>query len=141
MKFSIRKKFYLTIIPFVALISLIMAAYFIREESLLLTDEVVKFAEREIEHLGNTASLSLVPGGDVLNLIDALKNLQKVPSIKYAYVLDPKNKIVQNYNFEKGVTESEGRFWMMTLQKRPLITVIQKNLCLFNIRILLIRPV
>lgn len=107
-RFSLIKKFYMTIIPFVALISLIMAAYFIREESDMLTNEIVKFAEREIEHLGNTASLSLVPGGDVLSLIDSLKNLQKVPSIKYAYVLDPKNRIIQNYSLEKGVVESGG---------------------------------
>jgi serine phosphatase RsbU (regulator of sigma subunit) len=107
-KFSLKKKFYMTIIPFVALISLIMAFYFINEESELLTNEIIKFAEREIEHLGNTSSLSLVPGGDVLTLIDALKNLQKVPSIKYAYILDGKNKIIQNYTLDKGVNESGG---------------------------------
>ncbi|MFH0976646.1 MAG: SpoIIE family protein phosphatase [Spirochaetota bacterium] len=107
-KFSLTKKFYMTMIPIVALISIIMAVYFIREESAILTTEIVKFAEREIEHLRNTASLSLVPGGDVLSMIDTLKNLQKVPSIKYAYILDPNNKIIQNYTAEKGVTESGG---------------------------------
>jgi serine phosphatase RsbU (regulator of sigma subunit) len=107
-KFSLTKKFYMSIIPIVAIISLILAVYFIRDESSLLTDEIVKFAEREIEHLGNTASPSLVQGGDVLTLIDALKNLQKVPSIKYAYVLDKNNKIIQNYSLEKGVSESVG---------------------------------
>jgi serine phosphatase RsbU (regulator of sigma subunit) len=105
-KFSLRKKYYLAFIPIVAVISIIMAVYFIRDESRLLTDEIIKFAEREIEHLSNAASNSLA-GGDALALIDSLKNLQKVPSIKYAYILDPGNKIIQNYNLEKGITPSE----------------------------------
>lgn len=106
-RFSLRNKFYIIIIPLVGMIIAVMAYFFIKDESSLLHDEIVKFAEREIEHLTNTARLSLVPNGDVLSLLDALKNLKKVPSIKYAYILDTKNKVVQKYDSVKGIDTEE----------------------------------
>ncbi len=108
-RFSLRIKFYLIIIPLVSTVISVMAVFFIKEESTLLTGEIVKFAEREIGHLNNTASLSILPGGDILPLLDALKNLQKVNSIKYAYVLDKDNMVIQHFSAGKSdITEKKG---------------------------------
>lgn len=106
-KFSLRNKFYLILIPLVGLIIAIMSFYFVREETSLLTNEIVKFAEREIEHLGSQASLSLLPDADILSLIDALRNLEKVSSIKYAYIFNARNEIVQAYNSKNGISEPD----------------------------------
>ncbi len=108
-KFSLRFKFYLIIIPIVSLVIAVMAVFFIQEESSLLTSEIIKFAEREIGHLNNTASLSVLPGGDILPLLDALRDTKKVTSIRYAYVLDKKNKVIQYFRAGKeDVTEERG---------------------------------
>ena len=108
-RFSLRIKFYLIIIPIVSIIISVMAIFFINEESSLLTKEIVKFAEREIGHLNNTASLSILPDGDILPLLDALRDIRKITSIRYAYVLDAENKVIQSFSAgSTDVTEKKG---------------------------------
>ncbi len=107
--FSLKIKFYLIIIPIVSIVISVMAIFFIREESALLTNEIVKFAEREIGHLNNTASLSILPDGDILPLLDALRDIRKITSIRYAYILDPENKVIQFFSADStDVTEKKG---------------------------------
>ena len=107
--FSLKIKFYLIIIPIVSIVISVMAIFFISEESTLLTQEQVKFAEREIGHLNNTASLSILPDGDILPLLDALRDIRKITSIRYAYVLDTDNKVIQSFNAGSAeVTEKKG---------------------------------
>ncbi|MCU0820997.1 MAG: SpoIIE family protein phosphatase [Spirochaetes bacterium] len=102
-RFSLRIKFYLIMIPIVSIVISVMAIFFINEESNLLTKEIIKFAEREIGHLNNTASLSILPDGDILPLLDALRDIRKITSIQYAYVLDSENRVIQY--FAAGSTE------------------------------------
>ncbi len=119
--FSLRFKFYLIIIPLVSIIISVMAIFFIREESNLLTNEIIKFAEREIGHLNNTASISILPGGDILPLLDALRNLQKVTSIRYAYILDKDNIVIQHFSADKkGITDKEGVVLKDDITKKAL---------------------
>lgn len=108
-KFSLRIKFYLIIIPIVSLVIAVMAVFFIQEESNLLRNEIIKFAEREIEHLNNTASVSILPGGDILPLLDALRDIREIESIRYAYILDKDNRVIQSFSAgKKDVTEKKG---------------------------------
>jgi len=95
--FSLKIKFSLAIIILTSIIIAIMTYYFINEESKILTNEIIKFAEREIEHLTNTAKES-ISQKDELPLVAAIKNIQKITSIKYVYILDNKNRILQNFN-------------------------------------------
>ncbi|MBN2039837.1 MAG: SpoIIE family protein phosphatase [Spirochaetes bacterium] len=130
-KFSLRNKFYIILIPLVGIIIFTMSYYFIREETSLLTNEIVKFAEREIEHLGSQASLSLLPDADILSLIDALRNLENVPSIKYAYIFNAEKEIVQAYSIEKGISEPDKNILSDEITKKAVAnTDIEKPLLL-----------
>ncbi|MDY6968866.1 MAG: SpoIIE family protein phosphatase [Spirochaetota bacterium] len=96
-RFGFRIKFTLMIIFIVSIVIVTMTIFFIREESSLLRRNIIQFAEREVIHLTNTARES-ISQKDELTLIAAIKNLQKIPSIKYAYILDSKNRVLQNFD-------------------------------------------
>jgi sigma-B regulation protein RsbU (phosphoserine phosphatase) len=102
-RFGLRLKFTLAIIALVSLVIITMTLYFIRLESGTLRNEIIKFAEREIEHLTNTAQES-ISAKDELALIAAVKNVQKITSIKYVYIFDNNNRIIQNFEPEKNGT-------------------------------------
>ncbi len=105
-RFGLRLKFTLAIIALVSLVIIIMTLYFIRLESATLKNEIIKFAEREIEHLTNTAQES-ISAKDELSLVAAVRNIQKIPSIKYVYIFDNSNRIIQNFDPEKNGTVLE----------------------------------
>ena len=103
MRFGLRLKFSLTIIVLVATVIVVMTVFFIQMESRTLKNEIIKFAEREIEHLTNTAQESM-SAKDELTLIAAVRNIQKIPSIRYVYIFDENNRIIQNFDPEKNGT-------------------------------------
>jgi serine phosphatase RsbU (regulator of sigma subunit) len=105
-RFGLRMKFSLAIITLVSIVIVIMTLYFIRTESALLKAEIIKFAEREIEHLTNTAQES-ISAKDELALIAAVRNVQKITSIRYVYIFDPNGRIIQNFDPEKNGTDME----------------------------------
>jgi sensor histidine kinase regulating citrate/malate metabolism len=92
-RFSIRFKFAFAIIALVGVIIVTMALYFRADMTKLLKAEIINFAQRETEHLATIAEDS-AKSGDDLSLITSVENLNKIPSIEYAYVLDTGN-IVQ----------------------------------------------
>src|SRR6056297_3230503 len=96
-KFGLRLKFSLAIIFLVSIIIGIMTAYFIREEATLLKDQIMQFAERETEHLATIARES-ISQKDELPLVAAIRDLNEVEFIAYAYVLDPSGRILQNFD-------------------------------------------
>ncbi len=102
-KFSLRLKFSLAIITLTSIVVLIMTFYFIRREGQILRNEIIRFAEREIEHLTNTAQ-EAISAKDELTLIAAVKNVQKIKSVRYVYIFDPKGRIIQNFEPEKNGT-------------------------------------
>ncbi|RPI92059.1 MAG: HAMP domain-containing protein, partial [Spirochaetales bacterium] len=105
-RFGLRMKFSLAIITLVSVVIAIMTLYFIRTESALLKSEIIKFAEREIEHLTNTAQES-ISAKDELALIAAVRNVQKITSIRYVFIFDPNGRIIQNFDPEKNGSEME----------------------------------
>lgn len=105
-RFGLRTKFSLAIITLVSIVIVIMTIYFIRTESALLKAEIIKFAEREIEHLTNTAQES-ISAKDELALIAAVRNVQKITAIRYVYIFDPNGRIIQNFDPEKNGTAME----------------------------------
>jgi hypothetical protein len=105
-RFGLRMKFSLAIITLVSVVIVIMTLYFIRTESALLKAEIIKFAEREIEHLTNTAQES-ISAKDELALIAAVRNVQKITAIRYVYIFDPNGRIIQNFDPEKNGTDME----------------------------------
>ncbi len=102
-KFGIRLKFALAIIALVAVVIVTMTLYFIRLESSTLKAEIIKFAERETEHLTNAAQ-DAISAQDELSLVAAVKNVQKISSIRYVYIFDNNNRIIQNFDLEKNGT-------------------------------------
>lgn len=96
-RFGLRLKFSLAIILLVSVIIGIMTFYFIREEAALLKEQVMQFAERETEHLATIAQES-ISQKDELPLVAAIRDLNEVEFIAYAYVLDPSGRILQNFD-------------------------------------------
>lgn len=102
-RFGLRIKFTLAIIFLVALVISIMTVFFIKMESETLRNEIIKFAEREIEHLTNTAQ-DAITSNQELNLVPAVQNIKKIPSIKYVFIFDNNNRIIQNFDTAKNGT-------------------------------------
>jgi sigma-B regulation protein RsbU (phosphoserine phosphatase) len=102
-RFGIRLKFALAIIALVAVVIVTMTLYFIRLQSSTLKAEIIKFAERETEHLTNAAQ-DAISAKDELSLVAAVKNVQKISSIRYVYIFENNNRIVQNFDLEKNGT-------------------------------------
>ncbi len=88
-KFSIRIKVSLAIIVFVSIIIVTFTGYFIYRESTLLKEQVFQFVKREVIHLANTAQGSI--GVDELALISAIKDLEKIKHLTYAFILSKKD--------------------------------------------------
>ena len=95
-KSSLRLKFSLAIIFLVSLIVFTSALYFIWRESELLKNQIFEFVKREIVHLSNTAQQSI--GIDELAIIASVDDLKTIKFIKYAYVLDRENNIIQFFD-------------------------------------------
>lgn len=102
-RFGLRWKFSLAIIALLTMVIVVMTYYFIKMESDTMKTDIIKMAEREIEHLTNTAQES-ISAKDELTLLAAVKNIQKVPSIKYVYIYDTSNRIIQNFDPAKNGT-------------------------------------
>jgi serine phosphatase RsbU (regulator of sigma subunit) len=126
-KFSLRLKFSIAIITLVAAIILIMTYFIINSQTEVLEKEMIKLAKREIEHLYNTSSVA-VSINDELALIPIISDLKKLESIKYAYILDADNKILQNFDPEKNGTVLEDEYMKQIRKydnrKEPLSLVI-----------------
>jgi serine phosphatase RsbU (regulator of sigma subunit) len=103
-KLGIRLKFSLAIISIVVLIIVSITMFFIWNESNLLRTQVMQMVERETVHLANTAQQSI--GVDELSLIEAINDLKKVKHIKYAFVLDKNDRVVQYFD-RRGSRELE----------------------------------
>jgi serine phosphatase RsbU (regulator of sigma subunit) len=95
-RFGIRLKFSLAIISIVVLIIVSITMFFIWNESNLLRTQVMQMVERETAHLANTAQQSI--GVDELSLIEAINDLKKIRHIKYAFVLDKGDLVVQYFD-------------------------------------------
>ncbi len=95
-KFGLRLKFSLSIILLVSIIIGIMTFYFIQEEAALLKNQIMQFAQRETEHLATIARES-ISQKDELPLVAAIRDLNEVDFIAYAYVIDPQGQIIQNF--------------------------------------------
>lgn len=95
-RFGIRLKFSLAIISMVALIIISITLYFVWRESEILKTQVIQAVKSETVHLANTAQQSI--DVDELSLFEAIDYLKKIEYIKYAFVLDRKDTIVQNFD-------------------------------------------
>ncbi len=126
-KFSLRLKFSIAIITLVAAVILIMTYFIISSQKEVLEKEMIKLAKREIEHLYNT-SLVAVSSRDDLALIPIIRDLKKLESIKYVYILDADNKIIQSFDPEMRDTILEDEYMKQIREysnkKEPLSLVI-----------------
>ncbi|OHD63856.1 MAG: hypothetical protein A2176_12135 [Spirochaetes bacterium RBG_13_51_14] len=95
-KFGIRLKFSLAIMSLVVFIILSMTLFFIWRESNILEMQILEIVEREIVHLANTAQQSI--GVDELSIIAAINDLKKIDYLKYAFVLDKDEAVVQYFD-------------------------------------------
>ncbi|MFW5752193.1 MAG: hypothetical protein ACOCW8_02525, partial [bacterium] len=95
-KFGLRLKFSLSIILLVSIIIGIMTFYFIQEEAALLKNQIMQFAQRETEHLAAIARESISQKDELL-LVAAIRDLNEVDFIAYAYVIDTQGQIIQNF--------------------------------------------
>ncbi|TAL33002.1 MAG: HAMP domain-containing protein [Spirochaetes bacterium] len=96
-RFGLRVKFSLAIIALVAVVVVVMTIYFIQLESGTLKNEIFKFAEREIEHLANTAQ-DAIASEQELNLIPAIENIKKIPAVKYVIIFDANGRVIQHFD-------------------------------------------
>ncbi|TFH37748.1 MAG: HAMP domain-containing protein, partial [Chrysiogenales bacterium] len=95
-RFGIRLKFSLAIITLVAFIIISITLFFIWRESNLLKMQVMQSVEREIVHLANTAQQSI--GVDELSMIASINDLKKIDYIRYAFVLDRDDMVIQYFD-------------------------------------------
>ena len=95
-RFSLRIKFSLAIISLVAIIIVTVTGYFVVRESRLLKDQYFSSINREIVHLANTSQEAI--GIDELALLSAIKDLERLPYIKYAFILNKDNRIIQYFD-------------------------------------------
>ena len=95
-RFGIRLKFSLAIISMVAFIIVSITLYFVWRESTILKTQVMRAVESETIHLANTAQQSI--DVDELSILSAINYLKKIEYIKYAYVLDRKDLVVQYFD-------------------------------------------
>lgn len=95
-KIGLRIKFSVGIIALVFIIIMTISGYFIYRESNLLKEQIFSSVNREVIHLSNTAQESI--GVDELALISAVNNLKKISYIKYAFVLDMDNTLIQYFD-------------------------------------------
>jgi serine phosphatase RsbU (regulator of sigma subunit) len=98
-RFGIRLKFSLAIISLVCIIIISMTLYFLWRESNILKRQVIEAVDREVAHLANTAQQSI--GVDELSIVAAINSLKKIDYIKYAFVLDGKDMIIQYFDRRK----------------------------------------
>lgn len=104
-RFSLRIKFALAIITLVAMIVTSITFYFVMRESRLLKEQFFSMAEREIQHLANTAQVTI--GSEDIALVESMNILQKTPSLHYAFVLNREGNIIQYFD-RRGEREVEG---------------------------------
>ncbi len=98
-RFGIRLKFSLAIITLVALLIISITAFFIWRESDILTKQVLDSVNRETVHLANNAQQSI--GLDELSMIAAINDLKKINYIKYAFILDKNDAVIQYFDRRK----------------------------------------
>jgi len=95
-RFGIRLKFSLIIISFVTIVIVSITFYFAWREGSLLTAQVMRFVEREMVHLANTAQQSI--GVDELSMVAAIADLKKIEYLAYAFILDRNGAIIQYFD-------------------------------------------
>jgi sigma-B regulation protein RsbU (phosphoserine phosphatase) len=94
-RFSLKMKLAFAMIMSTILIIVSMAFYFIGNQSKILLDDIMNLAEREVDHLSYTTREALSTD-DELTIISALDNIKKLPSVTYAYILDPAGIVLQS---------------------------------------------
>lgn len=99
-RFGLRLKFSLSVIALVSVIILTITGYLVWRESNLLREQIFQLTERELVHLANTALESI--GADELAIIAAMKDLEKIPYLRYAFVLDRNDLIIQYFDKRGG---------------------------------------
>ena len=114
-KFSLKMKLSFAMIMITILTVAGMAVYFIDNQSKILLGDTMDLAEREAEHLSNTTKEALSTD-DELTIISALDNLRKLPSIAYAYVLDPSGAVLQSTFLEAVGTKLEDQLTKKALE-------------------------
>ena len=103
-RFSLRIKFSLAIIALVAMIVFSVTFYFVMRESRLLKEQFFSIAEREIQHLANTAQVTI--GAEDIALVEAINGLKKIPYLHYAFILNRDGEIIQYFD-RRGEREVE----------------------------------
>ena len=98
-RFGIRLKFSLAIITLVSLLIISITIFFIWRESDILTKQVLDSVNRETVHLANNAQQSI--GLDELSMIAAINDLKKISYIKYAFILDKNDAVIQYFDRRK----------------------------------------
>ena len=101
-RFGLRMKFSLSVIALVFFVIMTITGYLVWRESRLLREQIFQLTEREIVHLSNTALESI--GADELAIIAAMKDLEKIPYLRYAFVLDKDDNIIQYFDKRTGRT-------------------------------------
>lgn len=96
-RFGIGFKISVAIITLVSMIIITIAVMVVYRESNLLKEQIVGFAEREVEHLANTAQQTI--GIDELALSDAVNELRKIDFFRYVFVLNARDEIL--YYFDR----------------------------------------
>ena len=119
-RFGIRFKISVAIISLVSLIILSIAVMVIYRESNLLKEQIVGFAEREVEHLANTAQQTI--GIDELALSDAVNELRKIEFFRYVFVLNARDEIL--YYFDRRGSE-EGT---LHAERKPVSDGVTRDL-------------
>ncbi len=99
-RFGLRLKFSLSVISLVSVIIVSITGFLVWRESRLLREQIFQLTEREIIHLANTALESI--GADELAIIAAMKDLEKIPYLRYAFVLDKNDNIIQYFDKREG---------------------------------------
>jgi serine phosphatase RsbU (regulator of sigma subunit) len=125
-KFGLRIKISLAIIALVSTIILIMAFYIIKEESDILRKEIINFAEREIERLSSVAIDSITSKQELI-LLGAIKDIAKETSIRYVYVLDLKNIVIQSLDTESKDKELNDEITMEASRYQDTKTPLRKE--------------
>lgn len=114
-RFSLKMRLSLAMIMITVMTVAGMAVYFIDNQSKILLGDTMDLAEREAEHLSNTTKEALSTD-DELTIISALDNLRKLPSIAYAYVLDPSGAVLQSTFLEAVGTKLEDQLTKKALE-------------------------
>ena len=95
-KFGLRIKFSLAVITLVTLIISAVSGYFLVRESEILGEFILSSVKREIVTLSTRTKNNI--GADDIAIFDSINNLKQIPYIKYVFILNGENEIVQFFD-------------------------------------------